>query len=152
MNGVDEIENLYDEEESFFNFTPLVDVLFNILIFFMLATNFAQASGIAISLPQTSQSGQLEERETLTLLVTANGDIYQMNGEDTVAVATGDLGRIFDEYLTRLGNSSDTHKRPSLVIKADDKTMHGRIVSIMDIAMEKKVEDISIATENKLRE
>jgi len=114
---------------------PLIDVIFQLLIFFMLSSSFTFQSGINVKLPKAVTSNVLKE-ENLTITVTSENIIY-LNGTLT---SLKELHKILDQSKNR--------ERP-ILIKADRRASVGRIVDIWDLCRNLGIERINIATNRK---
>ena len=111
---------------------PLIDVIFQLLIFFMLSSSFTFQSGINVKLPKAVTSDIIKE-ENLIVTITSENIIY-LNG---VVTSLKELKR-------RLGQPN-IKDRP-LLIKADRRASVGRIVDIWDLCRNLGIERINIAT------
>jgi len=111
---------------------PLIDVIFQLLIFFMLSSSFTFQSGISVKLPKAITSDVIKE-ENLIITITSENVIY-LNG----VVST--LKELSQEI-----SSIKIEKRP-ILIKADRRASVGRIVDIWDLCRNLGVERINIAT------
>ena len=111
---------------------PLVDVIFLLLIFFMLSSSFTFQSGINVKLPKAVTSDILRE-ENLIVTITSENIIYLNNDVITLK-----------ELENRL-SQSDAKMRP-LLIKADRRASVGRIVDVCDLCRNLGIERINIAT------
>ena len=114
---------------------PLVDVIFLLLIFFMLSSSFTFQSGINVKLPKAVTSDILRE-ENLIVTITSENIIYLNNDVITLK-----------ELETRL-SQPDTRARP-LLIKADRRASVGRIVDVWDLCRNLGIERINIATKQE---
>lgn len=111
---------------------PLIDVVFLLLIFFMLTSNFIFQPGIKINLPRAITSDILSE-ETAVITITAENLIYHHGRLVTV--------KELSQALKEIASS----RRPVL-IKADRKAFLGRIVEVWDICRQEGVSRVNIAT------
>lgn len=111
---------------------PLIDVIFQLLIFFMLSSSFTFQSGINVKLPKAVTSDVIKEENFIVTITSEN--ITYLNG----AVIT------LKELKERLSQPG-SNDRP-LLIKADRRASVGRIVDIWDICRELGIERINIAT------
>jgi len=111
---------------------PLIDVIFQLLIFFMLSSSFTFQSGIKVKLPKAVTSDIIKE-ENLIVTITSENIIY-LNG----TVIT------LKELKARL--SEPNIKDKPLLIKADRRASVGRIVDIWDLCRNLGIERINIAT------
>ena len=117
--------------------TPLVDIVFNLLIFFMLSSSFIVHPGIKIKLPQASIKES--ERETkLNVTITRDNRIF-----------LNDKRVRLKNLLQEMKDFISTEREEILFIKADSDVLHGLVVEIMDIAKRAGVERLAIATQPK---
>lgn len=106
---------------STLDLTPVVDVVFNLLIFFALSLNFAATSGgINVKLPSAT-SAEPVKIEQLTINLTKDGGIVY--NDDTV-----------DEAGLKKKLQEVKDKESLVIIRADNDVPHGKVVEIMDIA------------------
>ena len=117
------------------NLTPLIDVIFLLLIFFMLSSNFTQPTAINVRLPKAVTSDVLHD-ENLMIVVTSENIMY-LNDK---VITLGELR----EVLSKGHNS----KRPVL-IKADRRASVGRIVDVWDLGRTLGIERINVATDQE---
>jgi biopolymer transport protein ExbD len=111
---------------------PLIDIVFQLLIFFMLTSNFIFQPGIKINLPRAITSETLSE-ENAIITITAENLIY-FNGR---LVTIKEMSAILKDIASKL--------RPVL-IKADKKATLGRIVEVWDICRQQGISKLNIAT------
>ena len=115
--------------------TALIDIVFLLLIYFLLTTNFMVDEGIKIKLPQARASApQLEE--VLTIYVDKDGRSYLNNEEMS-------LDRLFDGLKSRIGGRKDR----LVVVKADRTVILNKAVKVMDIAKAAGAGRLCLATE-----
>ncbi|MEW6088898.1 MAG: biopolymer transporter ExbD [bacterium] len=120
------------------NVTPLVDVVLQLVLFFMVSTTFIIQTGIKITLPTTSVK-EIQPIRDLVISINKNGVIYL--NRDLVTLNN------LPEKLKKIGN---LHEK-LLIIKADKKVFHGTVVNVMDIAKSNGLNRIVIATERKVK-
>ena len=114
---------------------PLIDVVFLLLIFFMLTSNFVLQPGIAVSLPKAITS---EVLSTDNLVVTLSGqDLLFLNDEP---ITIGDLSG-------KIKEAAQDNK--TVLLRADSNSSLGRVVEIWDLCRELGVSQINIATNQK---
>ncbi|MCM8779063.1 MAG: biopolymer transporter ExbD [Candidatus Omnitrophica bacterium] len=112
--------------------TPLVDVIFQLLIFFLLTSSFVVTqAGIKVNLPKAITSEAIPE-ETVVITVNKNSIVF-LNDK---VVTIKELGN----YLENLP------KKKSILLKADKQASLGKIVEIWDLCREKGIERLNIAT------
>ncbi|MGH7799114.1 MAG: ExbD/TolR family protein [Thermodesulfobacteriota bacterium] len=115
--------------------TPIVDTVFNLLIFFALSLNFAATSGgINIKLPKASSAEPIKA-EQLTINLTKDGKLY-LNDK----VITSEK---LSETLEKNRN-----KESLVIIRADSLVPHGRVVEVMDTVKTKGYSRLAIAVEH----
>jgi len=108
---------------------PLIDMVFQLLIFFMLTSTFIMQPGIKVNLPKAVTS-QIIKKENLVLTISSENVLYL---EDKVVT------------LKELRSELKKSKRP-ILIKADKKAEVGRVVDVWDICRELGIEHLNIAT------
>ncbi len=117
--------------------TPMIDVVFLLLIFFMLSTTFIVNPGIEITLPKSSAEQIKKEKEEITIAITREGGLYHEGNKTNITA----LKRIF----TKAGKAAQS----TVIIDADEKAAHGRVVEVMDAAKEAGILKLAISTEPK---
>ncbi len=127
-------------EEVEVNLTPLIDVVFLLLIFFMVTTTFDRDAKIKINLPTTSNAVTTPEKnETLEILIDNQGK-YFVDGREILNNKPETLFRAMSQILDQRG------KNPPLVISADANANYQSVVTAMDIAGRLGLTNFSMAT------
>jgi len=110
------------------NLAPLIDVVFILLLFFVVTTTFTRETQLKVDLPEAVSGTPPEEAEAkrLEVLIDANGD-YSLNGQ---ALISSDL----DNLMRALQKESGGDNTLPLVISADGKTPHQAVITAMDAA------------------
>lgn len=116
--------------------TPMIDVVFQLLIFFMVTAVFAITPGLDIKLPEAEES-EAPDKENLFIVVDQDGNM-KLNHK-TVTFAN-----LKDELESKRALLDDT---TLIIIQGDERATHGQIVQIMDIARQVGIVDQVIATE-----
>jgi len=116
---------------------PLIDMVFILLIFFMVTSTSVRDVGIDVRRPRAAHSHVLDS-QSLRVSVTMNGAIY-------VEGRRVDLDGLRD----RVARSVRREGNPSVIIVPDERTSAGRLVEIMDTAQFAGAKDISVATRAK---
>ncbi len=124
------------KEEQHLDLTPMIDVVFQLLIFFMVTAVFAITPGLDIKLPEAEEA-TAPEKENLFIVVDQDGNM-KLNHK-TVTFAT--LKEEIADKREILDNTT------MIIIQGDERATHGQIVQIMDIARQVGVVDQVIATE-----
>lgn len=120
------------------NLTPLIDVVFLLLIFFMVSTTFSKQSEIIVELPEASARPVTEKELSIDLKIDAAG-VYYVNDKQLINTQLDTLMRALQEA------SKDKADVP-LIINADGKTSHQSVVMAMDAARQVGLLHLSIAT------
>ena len=121
------------------NLTPLIDVVFLLLIFFMVTTTFTKEGRLNVDLPEADGVASQEEREQLEILINAEGQ-YAINGRMLVNSERATLAAALTEVSG--GDSS-----LPMVITADAHTPHQAVVTAMDVAGQLRFVHLSITTQ-----
>ena len=126
------------KEEVSVNMTPLIDVVFLLLIFFMVTTTFSRNTDLLINLPEAT--GQATEQPPLEIeiLVAQNGT-YSVNGRQLINTEPEILMRTVAEV-----SAGDT--TIPLIITADANTTHQSVVTVMDVVAQLGFTSLNIAT------
>ena len=120
------------------NLTPLIDVVFLLLIFFMVSTTFEQQSKLKVDLPEASAQAIKKEADTVIIGIDAKGRFF-INDRQLVNTQFKTLKMAL---MKTVGDKKDT----PLVLKADAKTPHQSVVMAMDAAAQLGLTRLSIAT------
>ena len=133
--------NLRPRIEPEVNLTSLIDVVFLLLIFFMVSTSFVKQSQITISLPEAESSSVAEEvPEQIDVMITAEGT-YLVNGRELI-------NNRAETIRNTLQKVSGGNNELPLTISADASARHQDVVTAMDVAARLGFTKINIATVN----
>jgi len=116
------------------NITSLIDVIFMLLLFFMITSTFLEQPGIKLELP-SAKTTPLAEPQEYVLTVDRQGGLF-LNRQ---AVALDGLEAEIRKILPRM-------KDGALVLKADQEIAHGLVVRVMDLAKRGGVRKLIIGT------
>lgn len=119
--------------------TPMTDVIFNLVIFFMIGASFGLPQAINVKLPST-HSAEVALEKDIVVTINAEGKIYLNN----VSISLDDLERKLQAKLR-------AHKDKIVIVRADKGTRHGLVVEVMDRAKLAGAERLAIATERRSR-
>jgi len=126
-------------EEVSVDLTPMIDVVFLLLIFFMVSTTFTKESHLEIDLPQSSAAPAKTAAKEIEVIVSAKGD-YSVNERNLVNNQEETLKKAVQKL-----SGGDT-KIP-FIITADAKTPHEDVVRVMDVAGQLGFVQLSITTQ-----
>lgn len=108
------------------NLTPLIDVVFLLLIFFMVSTTFVKESEIDLTLPQASEELREEPVDRIDVAIDRDGGVF-VNGQSLVNTQVATLVKALGEARTEDGD-------PVVIISADAEASHQSVVDVMDAA------------------
>lgn len=130
----------YTLGESAFQLAPMVDILFILLIFFIVTYAFQQIErDMRIGLPATEDAGQIDLTvRDIIINITQEGKII-VNGREFSLTKLEEL----------LGRAVQTLQTQSVLIRADKKTFHGDVVRVMDVCAGLNINKISFVTIQK---
>lgn len=126
-------------EDPDVNLTPLIDVVFLLLIFFMVSTTFKHESQLNIDLPRASAEPTDATERPLEISIDAEGRIF-VNQQGLVNNQLTTLIRAIQQIT---GDRTDV----PLVISADARTPHQAVVTAMDAARKLGIKRLSLATQ-----
>lgn len=119
------------------NLTPLIDVVFLLLIFFMVSSRFSELSQLTVNLPE-AESGSGANEMSLVLMVDANGQM-RLNGQQVPSDALG-----LEQAMRRqINGNSDI----PMILSADAMTPHQYVVTALDVAAQLNLRRLTIATQ-----
>jgi biopolymer transport protein ExbD len=124
------------EDEDEVNLTPMLDVVFIMLIFFIVTASFVKEAGIDVSRPPASQPKETKERGNIVVLITSNNQIWMDGRPVDVRALRPNIERMHAE-----------NPQGSVIIQADQESENGLLVRVMDAARLAGVENVSLAGE-----
>lgn len=116
------------------NIAPLIDIVFLLLIFFVLSSHFISHKGFKVKLPK-AVSAQTQKNEQVTVFIDKEGGIYLNDSEINI----GQLKSLIRSELNKTNSKT-------VVIKADEDVPLGLAVKVMDIAKEANADGLVIST------
>ncbi|MDJ0832331.1 MAG: biopolymer transporter ExbD [Gammaproteobacteria bacterium] len=126
------------EDEASVNLTPLIDVVFLLLIFFMVSTTFDTTSEIKVELPQASPEQRIQQVESLSIVIDPRGYFY-LNGKRL-------KNQSADLLLLELHRVVGNNKELPVVIKSDAGSPVQAMVTALDVVGRMGLQRLSIAT------
>jgi len=124
------------EEEAQIDLTPMLDVVFIMLIFFIVTASFIKEAGIEVNRPEASTS---EPKENVNILVAinANNEIWMDKRRIDVRAVRANIERLHAE-----------NPKGAVVVQADNKSTTETVAAVLDASREAGVYDVSLATED----
>ncbi|MBD3380300.1 MAG: biopolymer transporter ExbD [Candidatus Omnitrophica bacterium] len=119
------------------NIAPLIDVIFLLLIFFMLSSHFVVDPGIKITLPDSVTALPRQEKDIIVFIT--EDDVLYLDGEE--------VG--MDNLSTELKIKIEDSQKKTVVIKADEKVDLGLAVKVMDLAREAGSEGLVVSAKRE---
>ena len=123
-------------EDARVDVTPLIDIIFQLVLFFMVSTTFVTTPGIQVDLPRSSSDTILRERNDLNVWMTEEGSVF-----------LNDSALSWDALSDAFRAASSADPQTLVILKADTNIDHGRVVGIMDLARREGLFNLAIATE-----
>jgi len=132
-----------EQDETNIELTPLIDVVFLLLIFFMISTTFTKETQLKINLPSASGDAVISEPRTLEVQVSQNSDYAVSTDQDKTGRVLLNSNR--ETLLKALSEYRDTPEL-LLVIRADQKAPHDAVIRVLDVAQQLGLGNITFAT------
>ena len=127
-----------EEDEPEVNLTPLIDVVFLLLIFFMVSTTFEQQSRIQIELPEATATAAETENETLEIVIDAQGRYFI--GERQV------VNSEVKTLKSAISKAVDGRESLTVIIRSDASTPYQAVITALDATSQLGLTQISLAT------
>jgi len=124
------------QEESGLDLTPMLDIVFIMLIFFIVTTSFVKESGIEVNRP-SAQTAERNEKGNILVAITENDEIWIDKRRVDLKAVRANIERLKIEY-----------PEGSVIIQADQRSRSGLLVETMDQIRLAGVANISIAAKN----
>lgn len=122
-----------DASSSEINISPLIDVVFILLIFFIVTTVFVDETGVDVTKPRAASAEDLEKNAIL-IAVTSNGEVYQ--GGRNIGI---------DGVRSVVAALLETDKTLPVIIQGDTSSNYGTVYKVLDAAKLAGAETVSLA-------
>lgn len=122
-----------EEEDAAIDMTPMLDIVFIMLIFFIVTTVFVKEAGIEVNKPEASQAF-LHKNANIFIAVTEDGTVWLDKREVAVDSVRANLERLLTEQPTDY-----------VFIQADVKAKHGIVVKVMDQIKAAGIDRVTVA-------
>ena len=124
------------EEEEGVDMTPMLDIVFIMLIFFIVTASFVKEAGIDVNRPEAI-TAEKKEKASILIAITDKGEIWIDKRPVDVRALRANIERLRAE-----------NPQGSVVIQADKESKNGLLVKVMDAARQAGVENVSLAAAN----
>lgn len=125
-------------EEPDVNLTPMIDVVFLLLLFFMVSTSFIRESSLKVDLPEATGQALTEKQAPIDIIINAEGQFII----NDITVLAPDNNRVTELLKQAVGDNQDPH----IIISADANAEYQHIVTAMDIAQQLGYTRLTLAT------
>jgi biopolymer transport protein ExbD len=122
-----------EEEEAAVDMTPMLDIVFIMLIFFIVTTSFVKEAGIDVNKPKAAQATK-KKNANIFIAIRGNGEIWMDKRQVDVERVAANIERLLAEQPTEI-----------VIIQADKDAKHGVVVKVMDQIKASGIDKISIA-------
>ena len=129
-------KNRRTQEESGLDLTPMMDIVFIMLIFFIVTTSFVKETGIDVNRPN-ADTAQRDEKGNILVAISQNNEIWIDKRRVDLKAVRANIERLKIEY-----------PEGSVIIQADKESRSGLLVETMDQIRLAGVQNISIAAKN----
>lgn len=126
-----------DDQEATVDITPMMDVVFIMLIFFIVTATFVKQSGIEVNQPQAS-TAVVQEKANILIAIDANNKIWINRREVDFRALRPNIERLHAE-----------NPKGSVVIQADKESTNETLVQVMDASRKAGVYEIAIAARDQ---
>ncbi|MDG1122073.1 MAG: biopolymer transporter ExbD [Glaciecola sp.] len=128
-------QNLIDEEEATIDMTPMLDVVFIMLIFFIVTASFVKEAGIDVNRPDAATAVK-KDRANILIAISDTGEIWINKRRIDERAVQANIERLYAE-----------NPQGSVVIQADKKATTEVLIKVMDASRSAGVYDVSIAAQ-----
>ncbi|GAB3022443.1 MULTISPECIES: ExbD/TolR family protein [Alteromonadaceae] len=125
-----------EEEEATIDMTPMLDIVFIMLIFFIVTTSFVKEAGIEVNKPKAEQATK-QKSANIFIAINENGDIWMDKRQVDVERVRANIERLLAEQPTDV-----------VIVQADVEAKHGVVVEVMDQIKAAGIDKISVAAKD----
>jgi len=119
------------------NMTPMIDIVFILLIFFLVTTSFVKETGVDVNRP-SAQTSERQERGNILIAITVNGEIWIENHLVDIRAVRANVERMLAE-----------NPEAAAIVTADKESTTGLLVEVVDQARLAGISNVSIAAIKK---
>jgi len=124
------------EDEAAIDLTPMLDVVFIMLIFFIVTASFIKEAGVEVNRPEASTSNP-KENVNILIAITGNDEVWMDGRRIDIRAVRANVERLHAE-----------NPKGAVVIQADNTSTTETVVAVLDASREAGVFDVSLATED----
>lgn len=135
--------NSDEQDETNIELTPLIDVVFLLLIFFMISTTFTKETSLKINLPESTGEAVAEQPVSVEVQIGAESQYAIAANSEGAAKPLINSNR---ETLKRALAEYQSQTKLLLIIRADRKAPHESVIRVMDVAQELGLSNVTFAT------
>lgn len=132
-----------DQDETNIELTPLIDVVFLLLIFFMISTTFTKETSLKINLPESNGEQSTATPRSVEVQI-SEASQYALAVDNQSAKALINSTR---DTIKRALEPYKGEKQLLLIIRADQKAPHESVIKVMDVAQELGLNNLTFATQ-----
>lgn len=125
------------EDEAHIDLTPMLDVVFIMLIFFIVTASFIKEAGIEVNRPEASTADP-KENVNILIAISATNEIWMDQRRIDARAVRANIERLHAE-----------NPKGAVVIQADNESNTATVAAVLDAAREAGVYDVSLATDDK---
>ncbi|MBN7818262.1 ExbD/TolR family protein [Bowmanella yangjiangensis] len=125
-----------ETEEANIDMTPMLDIVFIMLIFFIVTTSFVKEKGLIVNRPDDAQKSN-KPSKNVSIKIDANGFVYMNGRQIDIERVEANIQSFLAENITE-----------NAVIQADKETKHGVVVSVLDQAARAGLPKLSVMVDN----
>jgi biopolymer transport protein ExbD len=128
-------------DEPDVNLTPMIDVVFLLLLFFMVSTSFIRESSLKVDLPEATGQALVEQEKPVDIIINADGQFIVNN----FSLGSPSKAELSAQLKLAVGENTDPH----IIITADAKADYQNIVTAMDSAQQLGYSRLTLSTRQK---
>jgi biopolymer transport protein ExbD len=126
----------HEEEDAAIDMTPMLDIVFIMLIFFIVTTSFVKEAGIEVDKPQASQAKNPGKNANIFIAINNKDEIWMDKRQVDVERVKANIEKMIAEQPTDV-----------VIIQGDKNAKHGLIMKVMDQVKMAGIDRISVAAE-----
>ncbi|MFC6439567.1 biopolymer transporter ExbD [Bowmanella sp. JS7-9] len=122
-----------EEEDAAIDMTPMLDIVFIMLIFFIVTTSFVKEAGIEVNKPKAQNKSE-QKKANIFIAINSNGEVWIDKRMVDVDLVSAEVERLLAEQPSEV-----------VFIQADEEAKHGIVMEVMDQVKEAGIDRISVA-------